>query len=307
MITRIVHCALVIGHGLGVGLLAAVPAVAQGHVHGDAHPSVSPPASTRITMKALHAAGGVPPGWRFTVPPGDAAAGRRAFVEFKCYACHAVQGEQFPLKPGETPTAGPDLTGMGGHHPAAYLAESIMNPSAVLVEGPGYIGGDGRSIMPSYPDMTVGQLADLVAYLKSLSGPMSMHEESGRELEVGSYHVRLVYKKTEAGAHMHHAHASATPMAAAQDRLLVFLTDKTSGQAIPYAPVTAKIEVPGKPAQTVKLSPSMGRDGFHYAAATTLPADTTRVTLSIGPTAMQLDAGAPEDLKRAQTAVFDWK
>ena len=44
-----------------------------------------------------------------------------------------------------------------------------MNPSAVLVEGPGYIGGDGRSVMPPYPDMTLGQLVSLVAYLKTLT------------------------------------------------------------------------------------------------------------------------------------------
>ena len=307
MIRRILLFVLTIGGGVGLGLLVAAPARAQGHVHGDAQPGATAPASIRITMEALHAAGGVPPGWRFTVPPGDVAAGRRAFVEFKCYACHAVKGEQFPLKPGESPTAGPDLTGMGGHHPAGYLAESIMNPSAVLVEGPGYIGGDGRSIMPSYPDMTLGQLADLVTYLKSLSGPMTMHEESAREMQVGSYRVRLLYKKAEAAAHMHHAPAGAMPMTPSRGLLLVFLTDKTSGEAIPYAALSAKVEAPGKPSQTVKLAPSMGRDGFHYTAAMTLPADTTRITLSIGAPAMQLDAGAPEDLKRAQTAVFDWK
>src|SRR5207247_8384280 len=32
-----------------------------------------------------------------------------------------------------------------------------------------YVGPDGRSVMPSYPDLTLRQLADLVAYLKSLS------------------------------------------------------------------------------------------------------------------------------------------
>src|SRR5262245_28651888 len=91
--------------------VAAPLAAAQDHAgHGAAK---TPPASVRITMDALHAAGGVPPGWRFTMPAGDPAAGRRVFVDFKCYACHAVRGEQFPLPPGATATAGPDLTGMG--------------------------------------------------------------------------------------------------------------------------------------------------------------------------------------------------
>ncbi|HYB40272.1 MAG TPA: c-type cytochrome, partial [Candidatus Methylomirabilis sp.] len=139
---------------LAAALGSSGPAWGQGHTHdhGQTQGDPAPPGPTRITMDALHKAGGVPPGWRFTVPPGDAAAGRQAFIEFKCYACHAIAGEQFPLPPGQSASAGPELTGMGGHHPPDYFAESIMNPSAVLVEGPGYIGGDGRSIMPAYPD-----------------------------------------------------------------------------------------------------------------------------------------------------------
>jgi hypothetical protein len=58
---------------------------------------------------------------------------------------------------------------MGAHHPPGYFAEAILNPDAVLVEGDGWIGPDGHSTMPSYPDMTLGQLADVVAYLASLT------------------------------------------------------------------------------------------------------------------------------------------
>ena len=119
-----------------------------------------------ITMEALHRAGGVPAGWKFTPPPGDPARGRQAFVDFGCFSCHPVQSEHFADRPDEQ-RPGPDLTGMGSHHPTEYFAESILNPDAVLVDGPGYLGSDGRSIMPSYPDMTLAQLADLVAYLKS--------------------------------------------------------------------------------------------------------------------------------------------
>ena len=58
---------------------------------------------------------------------------------------------------------------MGEHHPAGYLAESILNPNAVIVKGPGYIGPDGRSTMPDYRDaLSVADLIDLVAYLRSL-------------------------------------------------------------------------------------------------------------------------------------------
>jgi hypothetical protein len=126
----------------------------------------TPRPGERITMAALHQAGGVPPSWRFRIPPGDAAAGRHAFVELGCPSCHQVAGEAFSH---DAPTGiGPDLTGMGGHHPPEYFAESILDPDAVLVDGPGYIGPDGRSIMPSYPDLTLAQLADLVAYLRGL-------------------------------------------------------------------------------------------------------------------------------------------
>ena len=118
----------------------------------------------RITMDELHGSGGVPKGWIFTPPPGDPAKGRRVFARLECYRCHAVQGEDFPAPSG----AGPDLTGMGEHHPAGYLAESILNPNAVIVEGPGYTGPDGLSTMPDYRNsLGVGDLIDLVAYLKS--------------------------------------------------------------------------------------------------------------------------------------------
>lgn len=137
------------------------------------------PAVQPITMEALHQAGGVPPGWKFTPPPGDAAAGRRAFVDLGCHTCHAVQGERFPAVADGEKRTGPDLTGMGSHHPAEYFAEAIANPNAVLVDGPGYIAPDGRSIMPAYPDMTLAQLANLVAYLKSLTtgGDAALHAQ----------------------------------------------------------------------------------------------------------------------------------
>jgi mono/diheme cytochrome c family protein len=116
-------------------------------------------------MDALHAQGGVPSHWLFTPPAGDAAQGRAVFARLQCYACHTVNGEAFPAPTGH----GPDLTGMGEHHPAGYLAESILNPNAVIVEGPGYTGPDGRSTMPDYREhLSLADFIDLVAYLKSL-------------------------------------------------------------------------------------------------------------------------------------------
>jgi putative copper export protein/mono/diheme cytochrome c family protein len=130
----------------------------------DHHHVEEPSGPIRTTIAGLHASGGVPRGWLFTPPPGNEARGRRVFVQHHCYACHAVAGEEFPA-----PTApGPELTGMRGHHPAGYLIESILNPNAVIVEGPGYTKRDGRSTMPDYPQLTLADLIDLVAYLRGL-------------------------------------------------------------------------------------------------------------------------------------------
>lgn len=121
----------------------------------------------RVRMDELHASGGVPRGWALTLPPGNAARGREVFARLECFACHAVSGERFP--PPSKP--GPSLAGVGGHHPAGYLLESILNPNAVIVEAPGYTGPDGRSTMPDYRDsLSTSDLVDLVAYLKSLGG-----------------------------------------------------------------------------------------------------------------------------------------
>jgi mono/diheme cytochrome c family protein len=59
---------------------------------------------------------------------------------------------------------------MGPKHPPEYFVESIINPSAVIGEER-YKAEDGRSKMPSFNDiMTVEELVDLAAFLKSLGG-----------------------------------------------------------------------------------------------------------------------------------------
>lgn len=134
------------------------------------------PKSVRITMEALHAAGGVPPGWELTLQPGDAKSGRQLFIEQGCHNCHVVQGANLPEVPPAKRLPGPELTGMGSHHPRVYFLESMVNPHAVLVEGAGYITEDGYSTMPAYLDLNVTQLQDLVAFLASLTtGGESCH------------------------------------------------------------------------------------------------------------------------------------
>src|SRR5207237_996721 len=78
-----------------VALLAALAGCGSGGREpaaagsGGARP---PTPSVRITMAALHQAGGVPPGWRLRVPPGDLAAGRRGFADAGCPACRRRAG-----------------------------------------------------------------------------------------------------------------------------------------------------------------------------------------------------------------------
>jgi mono/diheme cytochrome c family protein len=169
---------------LVVGLVVTASAWGQGgmqHMGGDKTSDMKAPAPIRTTMEALHASGGVPKGWKFLVPPGDPAKGREAFVTLECFACHEVKGEDFPKTSKRAQEPGPALTGMGSHHPAEYFAESIVNPNRVIVQGPGYTGSDGLSKMPEYGDvMTVRQLIDLVAYLKSLKGETSHHGAADR-------------------------------------------------------------------------------------------------------------------------------
>jgi len=119
-----------------------------------------------------------PKGWRFALPPGSPQAGRKVFAEFECFKCHAVQGEKFLAPKAEEGRVGPALAGMGAMHPAEYIAEVIMNPNASVAwrikhhktEKQTYLGADGKSKMPSYNGaMTIQQLIDVVAYLKSLT------------------------------------------------------------------------------------------------------------------------------------------
>jgi putative copper resistance protein D len=122
--------------------------------------------ASHVTAKELRQSGSGARGGSLTVPPGDAARGRMVFVKLQCFGCHAVQGE--PLPGARRP--GPDLTGIGSRHPAD-LVESIMNPNAMILDGPGYTDARGSSTMPDYREtLTVGELIDLVAYLKSLPG-----------------------------------------------------------------------------------------------------------------------------------------
>lgn len=292
---------------LALGALSILPpaARAQHAGHGAAAAQAPAGAPRTYTMEELHKSGGVPPGWKFTLPAGDAAKGRALFRELECYKCHAVKGEGLPPS-GDARNVGPELTGMGGHHPAEYFAESIIAPDAVILAGPGFTGPDGRSIMPSFADsLSVSQLTDLVAYLKSLAEAGGDHHDHGAapaERTAGDYTVRLEYK---GGDKAHGDHAGHVAPVAAPGHLMVFVTDRASGAPVPYLPVTATIRAPGKPARTVKLAPMVGAGGFHYGAHVVLPEGAEKITLTIGRPAMQIMESAKGRYATPVTVVFD--
>ena len=152
--------------GLTAALGESTPARHAGHVTRVAEVDGARE-PIRATMEELHEAGGVPRGWAFRLPPGDARRGRQVFARLECFRCHRLRGEPHPAPSA----AGPELTGIGGHHPGSYIAESIVNPNAVIVQGRGYTGPDGLSTMPDYRDiLSVVDLLDLVAYLEAQGG-----------------------------------------------------------------------------------------------------------------------------------------
>jgi mono/diheme cytochrome c family protein len=127
-----------------------------------------------------HAQGhGTPKDWKFTLPAGDAAEGRKLFIEAECHKCHEILGEKFPEIVKDKGDVGPELSQMAGLHPAEFFFESIVNPNAVIdldAKEKDFVGADGKSKMPDYNEtLTMRQLVDLTAYLTSLKGGGHKH------------------------------------------------------------------------------------------------------------------------------------
>ena len=295
------------------------PAVTAPPAASAAPSSAAPQAAgipRRVSEEELHRNGGVPRGWKFSVPPGDAARGREVFVDLECYKCHEIKTETFTA-PLDGKYVGPELTGMGRIHPAEYIAESILFPNAVIVDEPGHTGPDGLSKMPSFVDsISLAQWLDLVAYLKSLTEGGEHPEGHGveRVATAGEYRVRVVYagaghaghdEHGAAGAHAGHG-AAAPPATRAIGHLMAYVTERETGEAVPYLPVSATVQGPGRTRRTITLKPTLGAGGFHYGADVTLPERAEKLTLVIGPTTLLVPPSAQARFTKPVTAVFDW-
>jgi len=126
----------------------------------------SPSAST----KPVTSVGGTPT-VTVPLPGGDPAAGRQAFLDLKCTACHRVPSEPaFPLPVSANP--GPPIDARLAGRDVSYLATSIIAPShqLSLATATG-VRENLKGVLSPMGDfsrvMTVRQLVDLHAYLRA--------------------------------------------------------------------------------------------------------------------------------------------
>jgi Cytochrome c len=107
-----------------------------------------------------------------TLPVGDVQAGRKAFVDLKCTACHAVPSEsEFPAPVSANP--GPPIDARVGGRDVSYLATAIVSPSHELSSGlDEAVRAQLAGVLSPMGDfshtMTVRQLVDLQTYLRSV-------------------------------------------------------------------------------------------------------------------------------------------
>ena len=107
-----------------------------------------------------------------TLPPGDIQAGRQAFLDLRCTACHAVPSEpDFPAPVSTNP--GPLIDARLADRDVSYLMAAVMTPSHAISTN---IGDEVRARLEGTLSpmgdfsraMTVRQLVDVHAYLRSI-------------------------------------------------------------------------------------------------------------------------------------------
>jgi mono/diheme cytochrome c family protein len=108
---------------------------------------------------------------QFSLPDGNVDAGKAAFVDLKCYTCHTVDGVDLPAPTWATPVK---LGGRKALPPTTGdLSTDIIMPSSHFAEGypASQVQEGAASKMPDLTrQMTIRQLADLVAFLRSRYG-----------------------------------------------------------------------------------------------------------------------------------------
>jgi mono/diheme cytochrome c family protein len=106
------------------------------------------------------------------LPQGDVGAGRQAFLDLRCTACHAVPSEpDFPAPVSANP--GPPIDARLASRDVSYLMASIMTPShAISINISDEVRASLGGVLSPMGDfsrvMTVRQLVDLHAYVRSV-------------------------------------------------------------------------------------------------------------------------------------------
>ena len=104
----------------------------------------------------------------FFLPGGNPAAGQKAFADLKCFTCHQVEKSAEFLGPASK--KGPVLGGKQADYPSGWIANSIVSPAHTLVpDSYAEVETDELPEMNDFTEkMTVRQMIDIVAYIKSL-------------------------------------------------------------------------------------------------------------------------------------------
>lgn len=121
--------------------------------------------TTRVLAGLLLLLAAAPGGAEESVPTEAERAGRAAFIELKCTACHRVLGD--PGLPAPVASEGaPVLGGLNAVHTREELELAILSPSHSLAPGFKSSEGGGSRMGTQLDSIRVDQLEQIVAYLK---------------------------------------------------------------------------------------------------------------------------------------------
>jgi cytochrome c553 len=104
------------------------------------------------------------------LPQGTAKAGRAVFEKARCFTCHEVADENFPHPVLDPPA--PRMTATVAAQPPDEIADSIVAPSHKISGSYTGVaeGGELSKMGDMAGSLTVQDVADLVAYIRSIRG-----------------------------------------------------------------------------------------------------------------------------------------
>ena len=129
-------------------------------------PTIEPATATAsVTSPAANGDEGLDPDVAALLATADPGNGEQLTVANGCIACHSLQEGVVMVGPSWYNLGATAATRVPGQSAAAYLYTSIVAPNAHVVEG-----FQPNLMPPTYRDaLTAPQLADIIAYLLSLS------------------------------------------------------------------------------------------------------------------------------------------